>query len=214
MPSVMESPKVTMVRAGLLVATSTAEIMARTGRGAASVSAAAPASSPGVTYPVSTAVPWQVQASTWPGRYRLIASFDSAGTAMSTGSLSRGEPGRITPVGLPPKVRTWSLPAWIAPPSPAIARCAAPTATGAVPNSLVKRTRTCVPPPLMRTTCRMVWSWKVGEPAIGPMAAVGAWGEAPQLRAQCRSAAWAAETDSSQTAARAGNAIRFTMSLR
>ncbi len=113
-----------------------------------------------------------------------MANRESGSAFMSTGSLSRGAPGAMVAVVLPPKVTTWSVPGRIEAPSPATAICAPPTWTGVLPYSLLKRMRTLVPPPDRRTIWRTVWSLKVGLPGKRPPAGVGAWGEAAQLRAQ------------------------------
>src|SRR4051812_24876198 len=66
----------------------------------------------------------------------------------------------------------------------------------------------------MRTTWRVVWSRKVGEPGNGPEAAVGAWGDAPQLVAHDRSAAWAPAANARPIKAKPADAKRLmTVSL-
>src|SRR3569833_2736463 len=133
----------------------------------------------------------------------LTASEVSALTSIGMGSLSIGASAGIVAVRAPEKVTTWSEPGTIAPPGPADrATCTSPISSGLEPYSLDRRSRISEPPPLTRTTWRMVWLSKLGLTGAKAAATrVGGRGEAPQIPAQ-PPAGWALEAPTTAMAAR------------
>src|SRR5262245_38221380 len=97
----------------------------------------------------------------------LTATLPSAATGSSTGSLTRGAPGGITAVLLPPKATTRSDPAAIAGPLSASHTGAAPSSTGRDPYSFDRTTRMRGPPMVIRATWRTVWFHSVRGYLIG-----------------------------------------------
>ena len=88
---------------------------------------------------------------------RSIVRSAKAGTARLTGSDTATAPAAIVTEGLPPKVRTRSDFGSIAASLARSATCAAPTASGALPNALLSTARTRSPPSDTWTICRSVW---------------------------------------------------------
>src|SRR5471032_1573532 len=88
----------------------------------------------------------------------LTASGWWAATSKAIGSLSSWPPGAIVTPGLPPNVTARLVPARVAATFPDIARatCAPSITSGAVPYTLLKRSRTCRPSMAGYTICRTV----------------------------------------------------------
>src|SRR6187551_167675 len=112
-----------------------------------------------------------------------IARSESGLTLIGTGSLTSTAPAKIFADVRPPNVNGRTAPAWTVAPCPRGAIAAAPISSGAVPNTLLKTTRTRSPPIVVWTICRSVWLLTVsgggpggGPPGRGPAAAAPAGG--------------------------------------
>src|SRR6188768_3568042 len=99
-----------------------------------------------------------------------MARSETDATVIATGSLTSTAPGKIIADVRPPNVRGFALPAWTCAACARGAIAAAPISSGAVPNTLLKTTRTRSPPMLVWTICRSVWLLTVsgGGPGGGP----------------------------------------------
>jgi hypothetical protein len=82
---------------------------------------------------------------------RSTTRSDTGATVISTGSLTSIAPARIVPLAFPLNVSAFVEAATIADSLSRRATWAAPISTGAVPNALLRTTRTRDPPMLVRT---------------------------------------------------------------
>src|SRR5438067_2372355 len=151
---------------------------------------------------------WTVVPCTLSGSQKLTARSENAATARSTGSDSKAAPGGITAVGRPEKLRSRALPATRLALLERRPTLAAPIRKGVLPISLVRRTRTRLPPTLACTISLSVWLLKLRVLALagGPAGAV------PQVANQLSAGPLAAGAtpagSASAAVARAGPARR------
>src|SRR5438094_2127858 len=129
----------------------------------------------------------------------LIARSEKAAIDRLTGSDSSAAPGGITAVDRPEKLRSHSLPATRLALVERRPMLAAPIRKGLLPISLVRRTRTRLPPALACTISLSVWLLKLRVLPLG----AGPAGAAPQVANQVSADAFLACATASGSASAA-----------
>jgi hypothetical protein len=93
---------------------------------------------------------------TSPGKYKLMTTSARSRSARPTSSLSTSPPAGMVTAPRPRNVTARSVLGTMPLPSPRTATWVDPTSTGSMPYAFDRRTRTLLPPRLIRTNCRMV----------------------------------------------------------
>src|SRR5487761_2204287 len=104
------------------------------------------------------------------GRKKLTATSDCGETSKVTGSDTMADPGGISTVAAPPCVIAWYVPLRTDDPLSLMATCASVMVSGSLPNSLVNRTRICLPPIEICAISRSVTplkAWTRNPPSAG-----------------------------------------------